>query len=69
MTGAPNPAALARALADRATPSPAGDGVAAVEEILAGMAVLDTMTSVERVAVFEAAHERLQDVLAAVDDA
>ncbi|GLZ79324.1 hypothetical protein Afil01_41310 [Actinorhabdospora filicis] len=68
MTGAPNPAALARALGDRATPSSA-DGVAAVEEILAGMAVLDTMSSAERVPVFEAAHERLQDVLAAVDDA
>lgn len=67
MTG-PDPAALARALAARAAPSSA-DGVAAVEEILAGMAVLGEMTSAERVPVFEAAHERLQDVLAAVDDA
>ena len=79
MTGVPSPASFARSVADRAAASaPAVDvavggggevSVPAVDEVLAGLERLDGMPCGERVAVFEDVHERLQDILATVDDA
>ncbi|GIG71069.1 hypothetical protein [Phytomonospora endophytica] len=71
MSGIPNPAAFAQSLAGRAAPSaPFGDGdVAVVDDALAGLDGLDELSCAERVGVFETVHERLQDILATVDDA
>jgi len=73
VSGIPNPAAFAQSLVGRAAPPVSvgdGDGdVAVVDEALAGLDGLDGMSCAERVGVFETVHERLQDILATVDDA
>ncbi|MEV0647468.1 hypothetical protein AB0I28_19575 [Phytomonospora sp. NPDC050363] len=73
MSGIPNPAAFARSLEGRAaspaSSSPVDGDVSVVDEALAVLDGLEALPCAERVGVFETVHERLQDILATVDDA